>query len=139
MLVVNNLEYKSFATLAFQRVSVIVSDLVLAGGVVVAASNVKLPMGRNVGHGSEATRNHLGLLVLTNAGLLMVDHIHFQYNGLLFGILLLSIARMITENFIQSATYFVILLNMKHIFMYSAPVYFIYLFRSFCFPLLKVR
>ena len=78
MLEVSNLEYKSFATLAFQRVSVIVSDLVLAGGVVVAASNVKLPMGRNVGHGSEATRNHLGLLVLTNAGLLMVDHIHFQ-------------------------------------------------------------
>ena len=78
MLEVSNLEYKSFATLAFQRVSVIVSDLVLAGGVVVAASNVKLPMGRNVGHGSEATRNDLGLLVLTNAGLLMVDHIHFQ-------------------------------------------------------------
>ena len=47
MVQVDNLEYKSFATLCFQRVSVIVSDLVLAAGVHISASNLKLPLGRN--------------------------------------------------------------------------------------------
>ena len=33
----------------------------------------------------------------------------------------------------MSAVYFVVLLNLKHIFMYCAPAYFVYLFASYCF------
>ena len=73
------------------------------------------------------------LLVLTNAGLILVDHIHFQYNGFLFGILLASIGSMLSDNCLMSATYFVILLNLKHIFIYCAPAYFAYLLASYCF------
>ncbi len=73
------------------------------------------------------------LLILTNAGLILVDHIHFQYNGFLFGFLLASIGTMMSGQCLWSATFFVILLNLKHIYLYCAPAYFVYLLTSYCF------
>ncbi|CAH8852983.1 unnamed protein product [Trichobilharzia szidati] len=74
----------------------------------------------------------LWLLFAFNFGLFIVDHIHFQYNGFMFGILLLSMAYMIEENYLVASLLFTILLNFKHIFMYTAPAYFVHILMNYC-------
>lgn len=64
--------------------------------------------------------------------LLLVDHIHFQYNGFLNGILLLSMLKLVQDKVLQSSALFVILLNLKHLYIYVAPAYFVYILRNYC-------
>ncbi|CAG9864113.1 unnamed protein product [Phyllotreta striolata] len=123
MLSIDRLNYSSERTVLFQRLSVIVTDLVYALGVLMCCSSLKKSWGKEV---------VLPILLITNCGLLMVDHIHFQYNGFMYGILLISIAYMLQEKYLQSAFWFTILLNLKHIYVYLAPAYFIYLLRQYC-------
>uniref|UniRef100_A0AAZ3QSV7 Alpha-1,3-glucosyltransferase n=1 Tax=Oncorhynchus tshawytscha TaxID=74940 RepID=A0AAZ3QSV7_ONCTS len=91
MLVVQNLIYTSPATILFQRLSVIVTDIVFIYAVKECCRSVREEKGSKdlLGHPFFI----LAALLLWNFGLLIVDHIHFQYNGFLFGILLLSVAR----------------------------------------------
>lgn len=129
MLEVTNLNYASAETIAFQRLSVIVTDFVLALGVRTCWHGVARAKG--VGK-SDDGRVQLLYLVFLNAGLLIVDHVHFQYNGFLFGVLLHSIGCMMQEKYIQSGFWFSALLNLKHIYLYCAPVYFFYLLKHYC-------
>lgn len=122
MLRVDNLEYASIATVMFQRVTVIAGDLVLFTGAYSAGSSAGGP---NAGLMAIA-------LVMLNPALLIVDHIHFQYNGMLLGLLLLSAADIQQGRVYRGSILFCALLNMKQIFLYVAPVYFVYLLRSHC-------
>ena len=97
------------------------------------------------------------ILLVTNPGLILLDHVHFQYNGMLIGILLGSIAMFLksiqVEGVIQNgnkskhyswmtkskrndlvgAILFALLLTFKHMYLTLAPLYFFYLLRRFCF------
>jgi alpha-1,3-glucosyltransferase len=65
--------------------------------------------------------------------LLIIDHIHFQYNGFLYGILLLSIVFARKEStMLYSGATFAALLCFKHIYLYLAPAWFVYLLRAYC-------
>ncbi|XP_067889456.1 probable dolichyl pyrophosphate Glc1Man9GlcNAc2 alpha-1,3-glucosyltransferase isoform X2 [Heterodontus francisci] len=131
MLVLQNLNYASNATILFQRLSVILVDIVLIYGVAECCKCVnRTKESKEI---MESPAFIFAVLLLWNFGLLIVDHIHFQYNGFLFGLLLLSVARMFQGRHLESALLFAILMNFKHIFLYVAPAYGIYLLRSYCF------
>ncbi|XP_059208380.1 probable dolichyl pyrophosphate Glc1Man9GlcNAc2 alpha-1,3-glucosyltransferase [Centropristis striata] len=131
MLVVENLNYASPATVLFQRLSVIFTDMVF----IYAARECCRSIQEQKGFRDVLNRSSfiLAVLLLWNFGLLIVDHIHFQYNGFLFGLLLLSVAKHLQSRHLQGALLFAILLNLKHIYLYVAPAYGIYLLRSYCF------
>src|SRR5690349_18593751 len=86
--------------------------------------------------------------------------VHFQYNGLLLGLVILAVVAIrkvgleyqssLVKNGIVNffflvfffsgkdddllaAFLFSVLLNMKHIFLYVAPVFFVYILRHHCF------
>ncbi|XP_062289282.1 probable dolichyl pyrophosphate Glc1Man9GlcNAc2 alpha-1,3-glucosyltransferase [Scomber scombrus] len=131
MLRVENLNYASEATVLFQRLSVVFTDLMFVFAVRECCRCVQ------VQKGSQDVLNQpafvLAALLLWNFGLLIVDHIHFQYNGFLFGFLLLSVAKHMQSRHLQGALLFAVLLNLKHIYLYVAPAYGVYLLRSYCF------
>ncbi|XP_028656147.1 probable dolichyl pyrophosphate Glc1Man9GlcNAc2 alpha-1,3-glucosyltransferase [Erpetoichthys calabaricus] len=131
MLEIKNLNYASEATVLFQRCSVIVSDILFIYAV---RECCKCENGKKRSWDLlDRPVFILAVLLLWNFGLLIVDHIHFQYNGFLFGFLLLSVARVFQGRNMEGALLFSILLNLKHIYLYVAPAYGIYLLRSYCF------
>ena len=73
------------------------------------------------------------LSILLSPGLLIIDHIHFQYNGFLYGILILSLVLARKKSTaLLSGLLFAALLCLKHIYLYLAPAYFVFLLRSYC-------
>eukprot|EP00742_Colponemidia_sp_Colp-10_P008054 GILJ01008689.1.p1 GENE.GILJ01008689.1~~GILJ01008689.1.p1 ORF type:complete len:542 (-),score=48.76 GILJ01008689.1:56-1639(-) len=130
MLKVENLEYASAATIFFQRLTVIVFDTLLLLSVIFYCNSETSASLRTT---SPYKRAILAAVVCFNAGLIIVDNIHFQYNGLLLSLLIFSISLLKRNHNIAGAVVFAALLNMKHIFMYMAPVYFVYLLRKYCF------
>ncbi|XP_011297883.1 probable dolichyl pyrophosphate Glc1Man9GlcNAc2 alpha-1,3-glucosyltransferase isoform X2 [Fopius arisanus] len=126
MLKVDNLNYASRGTILFQRATVMFSDLALVYGV------------REVGKVYSTSFNNFAVfsfLTLCNIGLLMVDHIHFQYNGFLLGILLIAIAEVSKpdqRNIIIGAGAFAVLLNLKHLYLYVAPAFIVWLLKWYC-------
>lgn len=115
------LNYNSNTVIYFQRMTVIVSDLCLFFALY--RLTAKLDSGK---------RNLIWVLVASSPGLFIVDHVHFQYNGFLLGILLLSLSFLEEGRDLMGGFVFAVLLCFKHLFAVAAPVYFVYLLSRFC-------
>ncbi|KAK9462896.1 glycosyl transferase [Lipomyces oligophaga] len=124
MVEVSNLLYRSSQTIYFQRSSVIVSEFVLVYGLQSFISSIPEP-NRQSAYG-------IAMSIYFSPGFLIVDNIHFQYNSMLFGLLIFSIVRIKQRRPLSAATFFAVLLCFKHIFLYLAPAYFFYLLIVFC-------
>ncbi|KAJ1890944.1 glycosyl transferase [Kickxella alabastrina] len=119
---VNNLGYAAPSCVTFQRLTVIGSELVLLWALWRA---VRLA-------GGSVSARTAAVLGFLSPGLVFVDHVHFQYNGFLLGLLVLSLTLAMEGRDLLSGVVFAVLLCFKHIFMYIAPAYFVYLLRHYC-------
>ncbi|PRP84505.1 dolichyl glycosyltransferase [Planoprotostelium fungivorum] len=116
--------YRSWTTLLYQRLTVIASDIVLVLAALYYTSTLR----------TDKQKLIVFAVIILNAGLLMLDHIHFQYNGMLLGLLLFSITCLQKGRHITGSILFAICLHFKHINLYCAPAYFTYLLSHYCQP-----
>jgi alpha-1,3-glucosyltransferase len=116
MVRVQNLYYDSLTVIVYQRATVILSDLMFLYGCI-----------RYFQADAAQTRGKFDLLrFLFNYGsvaLLILDGIHFQYNSMMYGLMILSIAFIKEKSYFKSALTYAILLNFKHIYLYFAPCF----------------
>ncbi|EKD18358.1 uncharacterized protein L3040_006767 [Drepanopeziza brunnea f. sp. 'multigermtubi'] len=120
-----NLGYDSWQTVYFQRASVIATELVLVYALHLFVQSSPPAFKRPA--------QAAALSILLSPGLLIIDHIHFQYNGFMYGLLFLSLVLARKESTtLASGLLFAVLLCLKHIYLYLAPAYFVFLLRAYC-------
>ncbi|UXI21590.1 hypothetical protein NH340_JMT07533 [Sarcoptes scabiei] len=144
MLNIQSKPYESYETIFFLRLTVIITDLVFYYGVFMWIRLIyeqKQNVFARVPSISSASRSDFFLsstpfiqiaLFVFNVGHLIVDNIHFQYNGFLDGLMLISMAYICSGRIYLGSFWFAVLLNFKHIYLYIAPAYFIYLLIDHC-------
>jgi alpha-1,3-glucosyltransferase len=72
------------------------------------------------------------LPLVFSAGLFIVDHVHFQYNGMLLALLIYACSLVRQGRNLAAGVAFAVLLNAKHLFLYLAPAFTVYLWRHYC-------
>ncbi|POS83625.1 glycosyltransferase family 57 protein, partial [Erysiphe pulchra] len=75
---VHNLEYDNWQTIYFQRITVIVTELVLLYALSFFVKSAPAA--------SQKASHAAAILILLSPGFLIIDHIHFQYNGFLYAV-----------------------------------------------------
>lgn len=118
-----------FPTVVFQRFTVIVSEIVLFVALQMYIDSFR-------GQTEKSRALVLALSLVLSPGLLIIDHIHFQYNGMMYGILVLVISSARLEKYLWCGFWFSVLLCFKHIYLYLAPAVFVFLLRAYTLNLL---
>lgn len=115
-------------TVFFQRATVIISELVLF-------ASLQWYINTSKTHSESRTAYVIASSLVLSPGLLIIDHIHFQYNGMMYGILVLVINCARLQKYLGCGFWFAILLCFKHIYLYLAPAVFVFLLRAYCLNL----
>ncbi|KDN45947.1 glycosyltransferase family 57 protein [Tilletiaria anomala UBC 951] len=119
----------------YMRATVVVTELVYAASLLALSRPSRADVATGAAPLEDESRKRLmAASLLLHPGLIIIDHIHFQYNGFLFGILFWSMWAAQENKPLLCALLFSSLLNFKHIYMYVAPAYFVYLLRSYVYP-----
>jgi len=120
----SNLNYSENSVVIFQRFSVIISDFLLWWATWRFCTAAKLTSNGTI---------IVMLAVVMNAGLLLIDHIHFQYNGFLLSFLILCCDLAIRGQGLLLALSFSCLVLMKHLYLLLSPVFATFLLATHCF------
>ncbi|GAC99348.1 glycosyltransferase [Pseudozyma hubeiensis SY62] len=133
------LEHAAWPCKAYMRATVVVTEIVLAAALLAHARlgvqrAMKIGFSDHVSNSGVSTSHLLAASLLMHPGLIIIDHIHFQYNGFLFGVLAWSLWAAREDKPLLCAFLFSSLLNLKHIYVYVAPPFLIFLLRSYVFP-----
>lgn len=118
-------ERYGYKSVLFQRLTVIASEVLLFVSLQWYVNSTSDEIKRK--------KNFLvALSLVLSPGLIIIDHIHFQYNGFLLSFLILAINCARLKKYLQCGFWFLVLLCLKHIYFYISPVFFIFLFKSYC-------
>lgn len=126
IVVIRKDSYVSAATIVFQRTTTILGELLLLYALVKFVNSI----------GNETRRKSAEIAAIAlflSPSLLIIDHIHFQYNGFLLGFLVLSLHyAQYEETLLLSAGLYTTLICLKHLYLVIAPAYAVFLFRRYC-------
>lgn len=107
----------------FMRATVIVSEylIYIPAAVIFVRRLTKL-------HGASTWTASIALVaILMQPGLILVDHVHFQYNTVMLGFVMASMSSILAGRYMWSCVFFVSALGFKQMALYYAPAMFAYL------------
>lgn len=128
MLKIEEVHKPTTSTVYFMRSSVILSDVILFFSILHFTKSIN----QNSGKKTDKSTLVVTLLLLLNNGLLFIDHIHFQYNGILMGLLIYCCSFVYTRQYVALTVTFSILVLSKHLFAPLVIIFGVYLLRFYC-------
>eukprot|EP00171_Calliarthron_tuberculosum_P010606 IDg10606t1 len=127
MLVMNQ-RAESKSTIYFLRLTVIATDAILTFGTQFLIRSLRIREGlaceKGKGKASDDCVDsdlHAVAFVFLAPALLLVDNIHFQYNGLPLGVLLLSLGLLVRKRCTAAVAMYAVAINLKHTLLPLAP------------------
>ncbi|KAK0107420.1 Glucosyltransferase-like protein [Cadophora gregata f. sp. sojae] len=118
----------------FMRATVIVSEyLIYIPAAVIFVRRLTKLQGINSWNASIALT-----AILMQPGMILIDHVHFQYNTVMLGLVLASMSSVLAGRFMWSCVFFVLALGFKQMALYYAPAMFAYLLGVCLFPRINI-